>query len=171
MFIFAENILNMKRDLLIKLLEEGDKVNLYSPVFDGEQYTEFEKFLLAYKDEYPFDIAQIIYRLDIVKRDGAHDRHFRYEGKKSDRLMALPSHLETSHLRVYLLNLETKVIILGNGGLKKSRTYEEDAHLSRCVKTLQRIDIQIRNRETTKELVVKGTELLGELSFVIETDD
>lgn len=161
----------MKRDLLIKLLEEGDKVNLYSPVFDGEQYTEFEKFLIAHKDVYPIDVAQIIYRLDIVKRDGALDRYFRYEGKKNDRLMALPSHLETTHLRVYLLNLDTKVIILGNGGLKKSRTYQEDTHLSKCVRTLQRIDIQIRDREKKKELVVKGTELLGELSFVIEADD
>ncbi len=32
MFIFAK-IIDMERDLLIELLEEGDKVTLYSPRF------------------------------------------------------------------------------------------------------------------------------------------
>ena len=54
----------MRRDLLIELLEEGDKVSLYSPRFLGEEYTEFEKFLLEFKDDYPSDIAQIVYRLE-----------------------------------------------------------------------------------------------------------
>lgn len=32
----------MERDLFIELLEDGEKVSLYSPHFDGEEYTEFE---------------------------------------------------------------------------------------------------------------------------------
>lgn len=95
----------MKRNLFIELLEGGDKVSLYSPHFEGEDYSEFEKFLLEFKDTYPDDIRQIVYRLDIIKREGAEDRHFRYEGTKKDRVMALPSHLETTNLRLYLLNL------------------------------------------------------------------
>ena len=74
------------------------------------------------------------YRLDIIKRDGAADRHFRYEGTKRDRVMALPSHLETTSLRLYLLNIQAKILILGNGGLKSSATYQEDEHLHKCVK-------------------------------------
>lgn len=31
----------MKKDLFIELLEDGSKVSLYSPRFDGEEYTEF----------------------------------------------------------------------------------------------------------------------------------
>ena len=72
----------MGRDLLIELLEEGDKVSLYSPRFEGEEYTEFEKFLLEYKEKYPNDVAQIVYRLDIAKRDGAADRHFSTKGRR-----------------------------------------------------------------------------------------
>ena len=131
----------MERDLLIELLEEGDKVTLYSPRFVGEEYTEFEKFLLEYKEKYPKDLAQIIYRLDIAKREGPEDRHFRYEGNRSDRVMALPSYLESTKLRVYLLNIKSRILILGNGGLKTTRTYEEDTHLNKCVQDLQRIDI------------------------------
>ncbi len=34
----------MDRDLFIELLEDGERVSLYSPHFDGEEYTEFENF-------------------------------------------------------------------------------------------------------------------------------
>ena len=90
----------MEKNLFIELLEDNGKVSLYSPRFEGEQYTEFEKFLLAFKEQYPDDVKQIVYRLDIAKREGAQDRHFRYEGKMRDRVMALPSHLETTSLRL-----------------------------------------------------------------------
>ena len=160
----------MKRNLFIELLEGGDKVSLYSPHFEGEDYSEFEKFLLEYKDTYPDDIRQIVYRLDIIKREGAEDRHFRYEGTRKDRVMALPSHLETTNLRLYLLNLQAKVLILGNGGLKETPTYQQDEKLHRIVKTLQKIDIVLKQREKDKVLVITGTELLGELSFIIEDD-
>lgn len=154
--------------MFIELLEDGEKVSLYSPHFEGEEYSEFEKFLLAYKDSYPDDIKQLVYRIDIIKRDGAADRHFRYEGTRRDRVMALPSHLETTSLRLYLLNIQSKVLILGNGGLKNTATYQEDEHLHKCVQTLQKIDIQIKQRERKRVLVVTGTELLGELTFTIE---
>lgn len=126
--------------------------------------------MLKYKDLYPEDVKQIVYRLDIIKRDGAEDRHFRYEGTRKDRVMALPSHLETTSLRLYLLNIEAKILIIGNGGLKETATYEEDVILHKQVKTLQKIDIELKQREQQKVIVIKGTELLGELSFTIEED-
>ena len=43
MFIFAAELGNdMERNLLIELLEDGEKVSLYSPHFEGEEYSEFE---------------------------------------------------------------------------------------------------------------------------------
>ena len=158
----------MERDLFIELLEDGEKVSLYSPQFDGEEYTEFEKFLLEYKDKYPDDVRQLVYRLDIIKRDGAEDRHFRYEGTRRDRVMALPSHLETTSLRLYLLNIKAKILILGNGGLKSTATYQQDAHLHKCVQTLQKIDIQMKQMEKQKVITVKGTKLFGTLTFTID---
>lgn len=157
----------MERDLFLELLEDGEQVSLYSPHFDGEEYTEFEKFLLAYKDEYPDDVRQLVYRLDVIKRDGAADRHFRYEGTRRDRVMALPSHLESTSLRLYLLNIKSKILILGNGGIKHTATYEEDSHLHKCVQTLQKIDIQMKQLEKQKVITVSGTKLLGTLTFTI----
>jgi hypothetical protein len=158
------------KESIEELLEDGEKVSLYSPHFEGEEYSEFEKFLLTYKDTYPDDVRQLVYRLDIIKRDGARDMHFRYEGTRRDRVMALPSHLETTSLRLYLLNIQAKILILGNGGQKNTATYEEDENLHRQVKVLQKIDIQLKQREKNKVIVVTGTELLGELSFTIDDE-
>ena len=155
---------------MIELLEDGEQVSLYSPHFEGEEYSEFENFLLMYKDTYPDDVRQLVYRLDIIKRDGAEDRHFRYEGSKRDRVMALPSHLETTSLRLYLLNIQSKILILGNGGLKKTATYQDDENLHRQVRTLQKIDLEMKQREKENVIVVKGSELLGELSFTIDVE-
>lgn len=46
-----------KKNLLIELLEDSEKVSLYSPRFEGEELTEFEKFLIQFKDSYPNDVA------------------------------------------------------------------------------------------------------------------
>ena len=67
----------MEKNLLIELLETGKKVSLYSPRFEGEEYTEFEKFLLTYKDQYAQDVQILIRRIDIIKENGAEDRFFR----------------------------------------------------------------------------------------------
>ena len=156
-----------KKNLLIELLEDSGKVSLYSPRFEGEELTEFEKFLFQFKESYPNDVAQLVYRLDILKREGAADRHFRYEGTLRDRVMALPSHLETTSLRLYLLNIQSKILILGNGGLKNTITYQEDEHLNKCVRTLQKIDIELKQLEKKKILTIKGTQIIGPLSIEI----
>lgn len=93
---------------------------------------------------------------------------FRYEGTHKDRVMALPSHLETTSLRLYLLNINAKILILGNGGLKATTTYEEDAHLNKCVETLQKIVIQLKQLEKRRIITVSGTKLLGTLTFTID---
>ena len=68
------------------------------------------------------------------------------------------------------MNIQAKILILGNGGLKSTATYQEDEHLHRQVKTLQKIDIELKQRERNKVIVVTGTELLGELSFTIDDE-
>ena len=78
----------MERNLLIELLEQGEKVNLYSPKFEGEEYTEFEKFIIKFKDNYLSDLQIIIGRIDKIKAMGSDDRHFRYEGTKHDTTAA-----------------------------------------------------------------------------------
>ncbi|MGM9760220.1 MAG: hypothetical protein ACI30I_08945, partial [Parabacteroides sp.] len=152
-------------------LESGEKVSLYSPRFEGEEYTEFEKFILDYKDIYIRDLQILIRRIDIIKRQGAEDRYFRYEGTRHDRVMALPSHLDSTNLRLYCLNIERKILILGNGGLKQTSTYQEDRCLHKAVQTLQKIDIEIKQMQNKRLVIIKGTNLNGPLSLTITIDE
>ena len=60
------------------------------------------------------------------------------------------------------------MLILGNGGLKTTRTYNEDPVLSHAVETLQKIDIEIRRKEKRETVYIRGCRLLGELTFTID---
>lgn len=159
----------MRRDLFLEMLEAGEKVSIYSPKFAGEEYSEFEKFLIQYMDneEFGSDLGVIMARLEVIKEQGVEDRFFRFEGRSFDRVYALPAYLEASRLRVYCLCISSKVLILGNGGEKTTRTYQEDSHLNKCVETLQKIDFEIKMCENRKQITIKGSQLHGELSFYI----
>lgn len=158
----------MRKEFLIELLEDGEKVSLYSPKFKGEEYTEFERFLLKYINTHSKDVQVIVRRIDIIKENGAEDRYFRYEGTTKDRVMGLPSHIDSSNLRVYCINIDHKILILGNGGIKTTATYEEDSILNDCVETLQKIDFEIKEKEKIKEITIKGTKIIGPLTLFIE---
>ena len=67
---------------------------------------------------------------------GAFERFFRPEGKMNDRVCALP--VLRSKLRLYCLRLSDSILILGNGGVKKTKTYNEDDALKGYVITFQK---------------------------------
>lgn len=59
--------------------------------------------------------------------------------------------LDSHCLRLYCLRLSDEVLILGNGGVKTTRTYQEDEELNGYVMDLQRFD------ELLKEAQRKGS--------------
>lgn len=79
----------------------------------------------------------------------------------SDSVMALP--VMAYKLRLYCLRLSDKILILGNGGIKSTRTYDEDPSLKGYVMTLQKFEKLI------KEGVNDGSVTITETS--IETDN
>jgi hypothetical protein len=163
--------MKFKRVLSIELLEEYEKVNIYSVLFDGEVHTEFEKFLLSFSQSHPKDIGTIMARLDRIIVDGVFPRHFRFAGKVKDRTAELPSNIDTAKLRLYCICISPHILILGNGGLKSTRTYNEDTSLNKCVEHLQKIDLRLKHQERTNSTQINGKYLTGNLSFYIEIED
>lgn len=157
----------MKRNLELKLLEEGDKVNIYSVQFEGEQYSEFEKFFSKYMDDpkYAKDFDIILSLIDKIKETGALDRFMRYEGKMKDRVMALP--IETSSLRLYCIRIDEAILLLGDGGEKTTKTYQEDEFLNECVTILQKVDFVLKKKEKEGIITRAGKNIEGDLSFFI----
>ena len=79
----------------------------------------------------------------------------------NDSVVALP--VLSSKLRLYCLRLSNGILVLGNGGVKNSRTYEEDDSLRGYVLNLQKFE------ELLKEGQKNGTVIIRER--VIETDN
>ncbi len=150
-------------EIELYLIKEGDKCTIYTLQFLREVESEFEKFVSKFIDsaEYSEDYTRIVAFISRIANTGALERYFRPEGKMNDSVVALP--VTSSKLRLYCLRLSAKILILGNGGVKATRTYDEDLTLKGYVITLQKFE------NLLKQGVNEGSVTLTETT--IETDN
>lgn len=130
-----------------------DVSDIFSIKIDGDRISEVDKFFIMFKDTSdPFlkdDLTRIINGLSEIANNGALERFFRNEGKISDRVVAIPlyivprDHSKHGTLRLYCIRVSDKLLIVGGGGLKTTRTPEEDMILDKHVRDLQLIDNQL----------------------------
>ena len=102
---------------------------------------EFQKFITKGNANAKLlpDLQKILTAIQrMMNTAGFLERYFRPEGKMNDRVVALP--IQQSKLRLYCLRLSDSVLIVGNGGHKTTKTYEESEELSGYVITLQNLD-------------------------------
>lgn len=119
------------------LLDQNENCTIYTIQFLNDDFNEFEKFVSKIRADATLDkdFRAIARFIDQILDFGALERYFRPEGKINDSVVALP--IIKSRLRLYCLRLSDKILILGNGGEKKTRTYNEDESLKGYVVTLQ----------------------------------
>ena len=119
------------------LISNSNSCTVYTIQFLSDDQSEFEKFVSKFRHNAEFnpDFQAIMRFLEQILSNGALERYFRREGKMSDSVVALP--VLKSKLRLYCLRLTDKILVIGNGGEKKSRTYEEDETLQGYVMDLQ----------------------------------
>jgi hypothetical protein len=154
----------VKIKVKIELFEEHEKVNFYTLRIEDED-TEIEKFFNKFPSDCEFDedIQIIIRWIDKIGSIGALERYFRPEGKYSDNVSAIP--IEISKVRLYLLRISESIIILGNGDIKTTKTYNEDFTLSHIVELLQSVDRFIKSRLDKGSLAIKNRVLKGKKTF------
>ena len=134
------------------LIRETDKTALYSISFEVDGTTEFEKFVSEFERNatYNRDYQRIIAALQAILNFGALERFFRPEGIIRDSVAAIP--IEGGKLRLYCLRISEQIVILGNGGVKATRTYEEDPRMYGYVLDLQKFE-KILNENVSKGYV------------------
>lgn len=144
--------MDVKKKTTVELLNESENVSLYSISFEMDGTTEFEKFVAEFEMNatYNRDYQRIIAALQAILRVGALERFFRPEGSMNDSVQALP--IESGKLRLYCLRLSDQIVILGNGGIKTTRTYQDDPELYGYVLDLQRFE-KILNENLEKGYV------------------
>jgi len=91
------------------------------------------------------------------------------EGKRHDWVVAIKT-VDPKHLRWYGLRYNDRILILGNGGLKTTDTYQEDPHLHKCVKDLQYVFRCLRKRLGRNTIIFdsKRLKIKGNLDFPVE---
>ena len=145
----------------LKTIEQNDNVSLYSICFEGNDVTEFEDFLIKFKDNSTLnrDFQTIILALEKIIDKGALERFFRIEGKMNDNLAALS--IDSRKLRLYCLRISDQIMILGNGGVKTTRTYQEDETLSGYVMDLQKFDALLSEAQRSGEITIEKNMIVG----------
>jgi hypothetical protein len=158
---------------IVKLerINRSDKVAIYSVLYDGETKNEFEKFIekFGYNDKYKEDLNTILARIQKIEKDGGADRHFRYEGKMSSHLRALPPNIESSKLRLYCLCYAECILILGGGGVKEkgTRTWQDNPILTHCVEDIKKVEKAINLKINKKQLAFYNIGALKDIDIII----
>ena len=135
-----------------ELIMETEKVSMYSPKFDGETNNEFEKFLLANRNQTHPQLQKffdaIISVIEKMGETGAYERYFRPEG---GNIKAIPTYIDiprmnkkVGKMRLYCLRLSEQMLILGGGAVTQSQKYEDDPVLLAIIGDLKDIEHQIR---------------------------
>ena len=111
------------------------------------------------------DYQSILFALDRIIAKGAFERMFRYEGKMNDNVVALS--LDSKKLRLYCLRMSDQILIVGNGGVKETRTYDEDEELSGYVMDLQKFDELLKQAQEEGSIYIEQNMITGieEMTF------
>lgn len=142
----------------LQSVAQTEKACLFSICFEGESFSEFEKFISNHKEAYSKDLNIILAAIKrMLSVSGFLERYFRPEGKMKDNVCALP--IQSGKLRLYCLRLSDSVMIAGNGGVKNVKSYQESEELSGYVVTLQKLD------EAIKVAIRKGNITIEEHSI------
>lgn len=134
------------------LVLQSDKVDIYSPRYDGEHMTEFERFLTENEGlKHPqlkafFDA--ILSSIEKIQECGARENLFRNEG---GRVKAIPLYFNypginksVGKIRLYCLRISEQILIIGYGGVTLKQKYQEDPVMQNAVDDLRYIDRNIK---------------------------
>ncbi|MDE5880854.1 MAG: hypothetical protein K2H60_03915 [Muribaculaceae bacterium] len=157
-----------KRSLKLEPVKASEIATLYTIIFENDDMSEFSKFLTRFKDNGRLqrDYQIILYALKKILENGVLERYFRREGKYTDRVYALP--IDSGKLRLYCLRLSDKILILGNGGIKATRTYNENSELNGYVMDLQRFDALLKEAEKDRSIQIEETSITGAEDKIFE---
>lgn len=109
-----------------------DAAEIFSIKIDGEEHTELQEFIITFRNvknnHLLNDYEQIIKSLAGIVENGAKESFFRPEGKMNDRVCAIPlltsgRQKQNGTLRLYCIRISDKLLIIGGGGIKTTRTY------------------------------------------------
>lgn len=149
------------------LVTSSDNCTVYTIQFLSDEQTEFEKFIAKFRNDAELnpDFQAIMRFVEQILANGALERFFRREGKMSDSVVALP--VLKSKLRLYCLRLTDKILVIGNGDVKNSRTYQEDNTLQGYVMDLQKFERLLKQEVQAGNVRITESQIITDKTFKI----
>lgn len=147
------------------LVNSSESCTMYTIQFLSDDKSEFEKFVSKFRHDAVLnnDFQTIMRFVEQILSNGALERYFRPEGKMRDSVVALP--IVKSKLRLYCLRLTDKILVLGNGDVKNSKTYEEDETLQGYVMDLQKFENLLKREVSLGNVEITEKEILTDKTF------
>ncbi|GCC51747.1 hypothetical protein SanaruYs_19760 [Chryseotalea sanaruensis] len=158
----------MKRIICIELFEQHKKATFYTLRFQDEELSEFDKFFNKFDSQSDFDseMDTIASWLEIIGREGVLERHFRPEGDK--RVKAIPINLGKK-LRLYCFRIDDIFLLIGGGGIKHVRRFQDDSDLEEMVRIVRKAGNKLlRYYDQGKIKKEQNNTLSGKLTFTID---
>ena len=147
MSIFVENYGRGRQGTLLTIRQPGSLLS------------ETDAFFAEALQSSPEDARLLALKLEnMIEKSGFQDYYFKTgEGSRMDNVCALSQ----GKLRLYCLRYGNVLVVLGGGGTKTTRTYEEDPRLHSKVKTLQRLNraLDKQMREGHLRMTERGFDL------------
>ena len=146
----------------IEEVQKTDIAGLFTICFEGDDATEFQKFIEKFKEDATRkeELSVILTAINrMLNASGFLERYFRPEGKMGDHVVALP--VERTKMRLYCLRMSDSVLIVGNGGIKRTKTYEEDESLNGYVITSQKLDKLLNHAIKSGKVIIEETMISG----------
>lgn len=149
------------------LVTSSDNCTVYTIQFLSDEQTEFEKFIVKFRNDAELnpDFQAIMRFVEQILANGALERFFRREGKMSDSVVALP--VLKSKLRLYCLRLTDKILVIGNGDVKNSRTYQGDNTLQGYVMDLQKFERLLKQEVQAGNVKITESQIITDKTFKI----
>lgn len=128
------------KNFRISTYDLGSKAKIYSVFVDGSEEDEFSKFLKVFYPSHKQQIEHLAEKIkEIAGRFGIREIFFKDQGIGAVyRFKNLKD--DKTDIRLYCIKWGSNLLILGGGGTKNVRTWQEDPVLSNIVKNLSTID-------------------------------
>lgn len=146
----------------------GEKTTIYSVIIDDEVDTLYDFFINENIDKNDDEVRDIDQRLQVIGTlQGAREQYFKHnEGKYGDGVCALYDEPDRQ-LRLYCIRYGNLAIIVGGGGPKNVRAWQDDKKLTEQVGIMMRVSKDILRRLNNGDIEWSddGRFLIGNLKF------
>jgi len=156
----------MKFDIISIEEFSGQKAQIYSIMFEGDDLTLMDHFFEENSEDHFDDLVEIASKLKVMGNDTGCRSHFfkPFEGAPADGVVAL----RYNQMRLYCLRYDNTCIFIGSGGCKPPgiKAYQEDPLLNSKAQEMKRIAACINNAIKEKDLKVRDDGILDMSEFL-----